>query len=122
MAELGITQRTYYIVFVTLLLLTVTTVAVSFVELGGWHLFAALAIAGCKAVLVLLFFMHVLHSPRLTWLIIGAALYWFGILFVLTLSDYLTRGWMKTSPGDRSGLSVQLLFAFIHPTTSPLLE
>ena len=55
----------------------------------------ALGIAVVKAVLVLLFFMHLLHSTRLTWVVIGASLFWLGILMVLTLSDYLTRRWLS---------------------------
>lgn len=95
MAEQTITPRTYSTVFGALLLLTLTTVGASFIDLGRWHLGVALAIAGGKAVLVLLFFMHVLYSSRLTWLVIGAALYWLGIFLALTLSDYLTRGWLQ---------------------------
>ena len=53
----------------------------------------ALIIATIKAVLVILFFMHVIHSTRLTWVVIIAAFLWLGVLFVLTFADYLTRGW-----------------------------
>ena len=59
----------------------------------------ALAIAVVKAALVILWFMHVLYSPRLTW-IVGrlASFLWLAVLFVLTFSDYLTRGWMMAPP------------------------
>ena len=53
----------------------------------------ALLIATIKAVLVILFFMHVIHSTRLTWVVIIGAFLWLGVLFVLTFADYLTRGW-----------------------------
>ena len=46
-----------------------------------------------KATLVVLFFMHVKESTRLTWAVVAGSLFWFGILIVLTMSDYLTRGW-----------------------------
>ena len=53
----------------------------------------ALVIAVVKATLVILFFMHVWHSTRLTWVVVGGGLFWLGILLALTLSDYLTRPW-----------------------------
>ena len=52
----------------------------------------ALAIAGVKAALVILFFMHVIHSTRLTWVVVIGSFLWLGVLFVLTFADYLTRG------------------------------
>ncbi len=87
-------QATYYTVFGILVVLTLLTVGVSFLELGPWHTVAGLTIALAKAALVVLFFMHMLYSSRLTWLVLGASLFWLGILFVLTLSDYLSRGWL----------------------------
>jgi cytochrome c oxidase subunit 4 len=83
--------RTYYGVFVTLILLTLLTVAVSFVELGAWHTTVGVLIGVVKASLVGLFFMHLLHSPRVAWLAVLAGLFWLGILMTLTLSDYVTR-------------------------------
>ena len=53
---------------------------------------AALAIAVFKATLVVLFFMHVKYSTRLTWAVVVGSVFWLGILLVLTMSDYLTRG------------------------------
>jgi len=86
---------TYFIVFAGLLGLTFLTVVASYANLGTWHTPAALLIAAVKAVLVLLFFMHLLHSPRLTWLTLGGALLTFGIMMWYTLSDYLTRDWLS---------------------------
>jgi len=54
---------------------------------------AALAIAVFKATLVVLFFMHVKYSTRLTWAVVAGGIFWLGILLVLTMGDYLTRGW-----------------------------
>jgi cytochrome c oxidase subunit 4 len=73
--------------------LTLVTVWVSGFDLGPLNTVVALAIAGVKATLVVLFFMHVKYGTRLTKLAIIAALYWLGILLTLTLSDYLTRSW-----------------------------
>ncbi len=53
----------------------------------------ALIIATIKASLVILFFMHVIHSTRLTWIVVISAFLWLGVLFVLTFADYLTRVW-----------------------------
>jgi cytochrome c oxidase subunit IV len=86
---------TYFVIFGLLLLLTLATVLVAEVPLRGWHTVLALAIAGTKAVLVLLFFMHLLHSPRLTWAVAAAGVFWLGIMLALTFSDYLTRHWMS---------------------------
>ena len=54
---------------------------------------AALAIAITKMLLVILYFMHVRYSSRLTWLFVAAGFIWLLIMIDLTLSDYLTRVW-----------------------------
>jgi cytochrome c oxidase subunit 4 len=87
-------SSTYYLVFGALLALTCLTVGVSLLDLGPWHTVVGLTIAGCKALLVVLFFMHLLHGNRLTWLVLAGGLFWFGILLALTLTDYLTRHWL----------------------------
>jgi cytochrome c oxidase subunit 4 len=100
MAERTIAPRTYVIVCVLLVLLTVLTVGVSFAHVEGvWHIVIGLLIALCKASLVILFFMHALISPRLTWIVIVVVCFWVGILFVLTLSDYFTRDLILFTPG-----------------------
>jgi cytochrome c oxidase subunit 4 len=66
---------------------------ITFVHLGEtMHLVVGLTIATTKAVLVVLFFMHLLYSPRLSWIMFLSGLFWLGILLVLTLTDYLSRG------------------------------
>jgi len=84
----------YYVAFAALVVLTLATVGLSFCQLGNWHTVVGLAIATMKAALVALFFMHLLRSQRLTWLALGAGLFWLAILMSLTLSDYLTRAWL----------------------------
>jgi cytochrome c oxidase subunit 4 len=54
---------------------------------------AALAIATFKATIVILFFMHVKYSTRLTWAVVLGSIFWLGILLTLTMTDYLTRAW-----------------------------
>ncbi len=83
----------YFVVFLALMVLTVLTVWVSRVDLGALNTAVAMAIAIVKAVVVILWFMHVIHSPRLTWIVVIASFLWLAVLFVLTFSDYLTRHW-----------------------------
>ena len=85
--------KIYFAVFGTLLVLTGVTTAVAYVDLGILNPVVALAIATFKAVLVILFFMHVKYSSKLTWLVVSAAFFWLGIMLSLTLADYLSRPW-----------------------------
>ena len=93
-AEHIVPPRVYVGVFATLLVMTATTTAVSFVDLGPWNTVAALAIAFFKATLVVLFFMHVKYSGRLTKLVIAGGLLWLAIMLALTLSDFMSRPWV----------------------------
>ena len=89
--------RVYLLVFASLLVLTATTVAAAFVDLGALNNVVAMAIAALKAVLVVLFFMHVRYPTRLTGLVIGSGLFALAIMIGLTLIDYATRGWLGVS-------------------------
>jgi cytochrome c oxidase subunit 4 len=86
-------RSTYYAIFAALIALTGLTTAVAFFDLGLLNAVVALSIAVLKATLVALFFMHLKYSSRLTWVVAGAGIFWLGILLVLILSDYATRGW-----------------------------
>ena len=86
--------RTYLLIFAALMVLTAVTVAVAFVDMGSFNDVVALAIAVVKAVLVVLFFMHVLHSSRMTKLSIVGGFLWLLILLALTLSDYFSRSFL----------------------------
>jgi cytochrome c oxidase subunit 4 len=85
---------TYLAVFVALLVLTAVTVAVSYLDLGPFSTVVALTIATTKALLVLVFFMHLKESPSLVWLAAAGGFFWLGILIVLVMSDVMTRGWL----------------------------
>ena len=63
-------------------------------DLGPWNTVVALGIAFLKATLVALFFMHVKYSPRLTQVVVAGGLFWLVILIALTLSDFVSRGWL----------------------------
>lgn len=90
----------YLAVLAVLVVLTIVTVGVSFLELpAGWHIAAGLTIAAVKATFVVLFFMHALASPRLTWCVIVVSIGWIGLMFSLTCSDYLTRAAIPFVPG-----------------------
>ena len=79
--------RLYGAVFAALLVLTVATVTVSYVDLGPASVVVALAIAFTKAVLVVLFFMHLRESSGLIWVVAGGGFFWLAILIGLTMSD-----------------------------------
>ena len=85
--------KVYYAIFATLMALTAITVAAAYVDMGPLNTVVAVVIACFKAMIVVLYFMHVKYSTRLIKLTVIAGLYWLGILLALTLSDYLTRGW-----------------------------
>jgi len=91
-------KGTYYTIFISLMVLTAITVAVAFINLGPFNFPVALSIAIVKATLVILFFMHVKYSSRLTKLTVGTGFFFLLVLFTLTLTDYLTRGWLTGSP------------------------
>lgn len=83
----------YIAVFLALAIGTVLTWWISTIDLGWANTPIALVIATIKATLVILFFMHVIHSTRLTWVVIVSSFLWLAVLFVLTFADYLTRAW-----------------------------
>ena len=85
--------RLYAVIFLALIALTLTTTGIAFIDLGGgFNVTVALTIAVVKALLVILFFMHVRYSSRLTWLFVGAGFFWLAIMMALTFGDFLTRG------------------------------
>jgi cytochrome c oxidase subunit IV len=84
--------RTYLIIFVVLLLGTALTTVIAYVDLGPLNVVVMLLIAFIKATLVILFFMHVKFTGRLTQIAAASGFAWLAILIGLTLSDVLTRG------------------------------
>ncbi|HXG93307.1 MAG TPA: cytochrome C oxidase subunit IV family protein [Blastocatellia bacterium] len=95
MSEHIVSRKVYFTIFAALMALTVLTVVVANFDLGPFNAIVALTIAVCKATLVVLYFMHVRYSSRLTWVFVSAGLFWLIIMVALTLSDYLTRPWMS---------------------------
>jgi cytochrome c oxidase subunit IV len=85
--------RNYIIVFVVLMVGTAATVWAAFQDFGILNPIIALTIAVIKAICVVLVFMHVWDSKRLTKLTVTAGVFWLGIFIVLLMSDYISRPW-----------------------------
>jgi cytochrome c oxidase subunit 4 len=85
--------KVYVAILFALLAGTALTVWASYIDLGFWNPIIALAIATTKATLVVLFFMHVKYSTKLTKLTVFAGVFTFLILISMTLSDYISRAW-----------------------------
>jgi cytochrome c oxidase subunit 4 len=94
MSEHVVPKKIYFLIFGALMMLTVLTVFVATFDLGRFNAIVALSIAVFKALLVVLYFMHVRYSSRLTWAFVGAGFFWLAIMFALTLSDYFSRTWL----------------------------
>jgi cytochrome c oxidase subunit 4 len=88
-----VSPKTYVVIVIALLVATALTVWASFIDLGFWNPIIALAIATTKASLVVLFFMGVKYSTKLTKLTVGAGIFTFVTLISLTLADYISRAW-----------------------------
>ena len=95
MSEHIVSKKVYFVIFGALIAGTILTVIAARQDLDfifhGANTVVALTIAVIKATLVVLYFMHVRYSSRLTWVIVIAGFFWMGIMFALTFSDYATR-------------------------------
>ena len=83
MALLGLTLLAYQIDF--------GSHTVMGVNLSFMNTFVALVIASIKALLVMLIFMHLRHSTKLTWIVACAGFIWLTIMMSFTFADYLSR-------------------------------
>lgn len=84
----------YLVIFAALIVGTVLTVVVAKFDLGPLNNIVMLTVACAKALLVVLYFMHVRWSTRLTWVVAASGFFWLIIMFTLTMQDYMTRGWV----------------------------
>jgi len=91
MARHIVPRRVYYTVFFALIVFTGITVWVAFLDLGIYNNVAAIGIAIVKATLVIMYFMHVRYSSRLTWLFVASGFLFLVILLVFVMSDVSTR-------------------------------
>lgn len=87
------TARAYLINGVALLGFLALTIGAAYLNLGPLNTIVAMAISLAKGALILLFFMHLRYGKPLMWVFAGAGFFWLGIMLMLALSDYMTRGW-----------------------------
>ncbi len=113
MAEHIAPKRLYFIVFGSLLILTLLTWRIAYIDLGPWNTVVALAIAVCKAGLVATFFMHLRWSGSMMRIVVCAAIFWLCIMITLTLGDVLTRNDVTHVHAWKSPAAV------LHTTTQP---
>jgi cytochrome c oxidase subunit 4 len=85
--------KVYIIIFIALMVLLAVTIGVARLNLGPFGLPIAMTIAIAKALLIILYFMHVRYSSHIAWIYAGAGFLWLMILLVFTISDYISRGW-----------------------------
>ena len=83
--------KLYWKTFAALVVLLAITWSVGYVDLGQFNLIFALGIAIAKAILIMLFFMHIRGSSRLLHFVAAAGVLWLLILLSLVLGDYMTR-------------------------------
>ena len=88
-----VSPRLYVAVFLALMLGTAATVWAARFDLGHLNIVVAMAIAVCKATLVVLYFMHLRYGSKLTWVFAAAGVLWLVLLIGLTMADILTRRW-----------------------------
>ena len=93
MSEHIVGPKIYVSIFLALMVFTGLTVGAAFINLGAMNAVVALTIAVIKAVLVILFFMHVRYSSKMVMVLVIAGFFWMGIMLVLTMSDYVSRVW-----------------------------
>ncbi|HXS68346.1 MAG TPA: cytochrome C oxidase subunit IV family protein [Candidatus Polarisedimenticolia bacterium] len=91
-------KKIYFRIWIALMLLLALTWGLAEINLGPFNNVAALGISAAKTLLVVMFFMHVRHESKLTWVFVAAGLIWLLIMVDLTMSDYVTRG---DVPGKR---------------------
>lgn len=91
--------KVYLAIFAALMVLTALTIGVAFLDLGALNTIAALGIAVTKATLVILFFMHVKYSSRLTWLVVSSGFVFVAIMIGFTVADLVSRGWLGAPGG-----------------------
>lgn len=93
MSQHIVPQKTYLMVFLSLIGLTILTTAVSYIDLGPFNTVAALVIALSKMLLVVMFFMHMRQSSGLVRVVFLAGFFWLALLIAFTMTDYRTRSW-----------------------------
>ena len=91
MSDHIVSVKTYTAIFATLLVLLGITIGAAYINMGPFNIVIAISIAVVKGLLIILYFMHVRYSSRLTMLFAAAAFFWLLILIGLLLTDYIPR-------------------------------
>ena len=94
MTEHIVTKKQYALIFGILMVLTLATTTIGMIDLGRLNVVVALVIATIKALLVVLFFMHIYWSSKLNKLAVVSGVAWLALLLWLTLTDIFSRGWL----------------------------
>jgi cytochrome c oxidase subunit 4 len=94
MSAHNISLRTNVGIFAALMVFLLVTIGAAYIDMGPYNTVVSLGIAVSKAILIMLYFMHLKFSSRLTWIFAGAGFFWLTILIALSMSDFLTRGWL----------------------------
>jgi cytochrome c oxidase subunit IV len=102
MSSVHVSPLTTYVgIFGALMVLSAITVGAAFVNLGSLNPVVAMVIAIIKATLVILYFMHVKYSSRLTKITVVMSFFFVAILFAEMFMDYGTRGLPYLPPSPR---------------------
>lgn len=87
-----ITVKTLLVIYAALIALMFLTYGAALIDLGRANFLIAMGIATVKMVLIVLYFMHVRYSPKLTWVAAMGTFLWLIVLVAGLLNDYFTRG------------------------------
>lgn len=85
------TIATSTLTFLFLAGLSCLAIMIGFTDLGAAKVWVSLSVACIQGVVLTVFFMDLRHADKLTWLTALSALFWTFLLFLFTLTDYLTR-------------------------------
>jgi cytochrome c oxidase subunit 4 len=98
MSEHIVSPKIYVAVFLALIVFTGATYGIALINLGPFNAIVAITIAMIKTLLVLLFFMHVKYSPKMTKITVISGLFFLFILLALSMTDYISRPWAGGTP------------------------
>ncbi len=101
MSEHIVSPKVYVAIFFALVIFTISTYTIAKIDLGPFNALVAIVIAAIKSTLVILFFMHVKYSPKMTKVTIVAGLCFLLILLALSMTDYISRSWTGPESGSR---------------------
>jgi cytochrome c oxidase subunit 4 len=89
----------YWGVFAALVMLTIVTVAASYVDMGAANTIVAVLIATAKASLVAAFFMHLRHDRVFNTIAFVSSFIFLGVFLMMTADDLWKRGEVDNGNG-----------------------